>query len=142
MKIITKLIPTVLLAFFSAQVSASVELEELSSCMTDSLNGQERKNLIKWVYVGLSTHSSLKGLSNVTVRDIDDSNQYVGKLIHRLISIDCESEVKKAEFMGNYDSFSHAFYVVGEVAMEEIMLEPKTREALQGFSNYLGEVRE
>lgn len=118
---------------------ASGELDELSSCFTNSINGEERKRLVVWVYLGISTHSSLKRYSNITPKDIDESNKFVGRLITRLLSKDCIKEVGRAEASGEYESFSHAFHTLGDVAVQEVLLEPETRTALEGFKEYLGD---
>ena len=54
----------------------------LGICLTDSMNGKERKNLAKWIYFGMSAHSMIKPYSNVSTEDIENSNKYVGSLIH------------------------------------------------------------
>lgn len=64
-------------AMLPSYTFASQEAQQLAVCLTDSLNGKERKNLAKWIYLGMSTHSIIKPFSNVTEQDIDDTNRYV-----------------------------------------------------------------
>lgn len=62
----------------SGMVSASEEAQQLGTCLTDSLNGKERKNLAKWIFLGMSSHSLIKPYSNVSESDFDHSNKFVG----------------------------------------------------------------
>jgi hypothetical protein len=116
---------------------ASQEAQQLAVCLTDSLNGKERKNLAKWIYLGMSTHSIIKPFSNVTEQDIDDTNRYVGALVTRLLTEDCPKQAKAAIDVGGQGAMENAFRLVGEVAMQELMTEPSVGNALGAFDKYL-----
>lgn len=116
---------------------ASQEAQQLAVCLTDSLNGKERKNLAKWIYLGMSTHSIIKPFSNATEQDIDDTNRYVGALVTRLLTEDCPKQAKAAIDVGGQGAMENAFRLVGEVAMQELMTEPSVGNALGAFDKYL-----
>ena len=120
-----------------ASLNASQEAQNLGACLTDSMNGKERKNLAKWIYLGMSTHSVIKPFSNVSQKDIDNSNKYVGSLITRLITEDCPKAAKLAHEKGGSAAFEYAFRVVGEVAMKELMTEPAVSQSLGAFEKHL-----
>ncbi|WNZ56023.1 hypothetical protein QT397_24805 [Microbulbifer sp. MKSA007] len=116
---------------------ANQEAQQLSICLTDSMNGKERKNLAKWIFFGMSSHSSIKPFSKVTESDIGDSSKYVGALITRLITEDCPSQAKAASKVLGSAAFDQAFKVVGEVAMQELMAEPSVGHSLGAFEKHL-----
>ena len=118
-------------------VSASQEAQQLAVCLTDSLNGKERKNLAKWIYLGMSTHSIIKPFSNVTEQDMDEINRYVGALVTRLLTEDCPKQARAAIEVGGQGAMENAFGIVGEVAMLELMAEPSVSNALGAFDKYL-----
>lgn len=120
-------------------VSASHEAQQLAVCLTNSLNGKERKNLAKWIYLGMSTHSIIKPFSNVTEQDIDETNRYVGALVTRLLTEDCPKQAKVAIEVGGQEAMENAFGIVGEVAMQELMTEPSVGNALGAFDKYLNQ---
>ncbi|MBY7669135.1 hypothetical protein [Vibrio anguillarum] len=127
-----------LLSFlFSGLAQASQEAQQLGVCLTDSLNGKERKNLAKWIYLGMSSHSVIKPFSNVSAKDLEISDQYVGKLITRLITEDCPKQAKAASKVLGTAAFEQAFKVVGQVAMQELMTESSVGKSLGGFEKYL-----
>ena len=125
------------LAMLPSYTFASQEAQQLAVCLTDSLNGKERKNLAKWIYLGMSTHSIIKPFSNVTEQDIDDTNRYVGALVTRLLTEDCPKQAKAAIDVGGQGAMENAFRLVGEVAMQELMTEPSVGNALGAFDKYL-----
>jgi len=116
---------------------ASQVAEELGVCLTDSLNGKERKSLAKWIYFGMSTHSTIKQYSNATQNDFFNMNRYVGGLITRLMTEDCPATAIAAFKEGGASAFEYAFGIVGQVAMQEIMAEPNVTQALGAFEEYL-----
>ena len=132
------ILATILLSMVgSGAASASQEAQKLGVCMVDSLNGKERKNLAKWIFLGMSSHSSIAPYSNVTQSDKERSDQYVGTLITRLIADDCPVQAKAASQVNGLIAFEQAFKVVGEVAMQELMNEPAVGNALGAFEQYM-----
>ncbi|AKH68294.1 hypothetical protein IMCC21906_00601 [Spongiibacter sp. IMCC21906] len=73
--------------------------------------------------MGMSAHSMIKPCSNVSESEIDNSNQYAGRLITRLITEDCPEQVRTASEVMGSAAFEQAFKVVGELAMQELMAE-------------------
>jgi len=116
---------------------ASQEAQNLGVCLTDSMNGKERKNLAKWIYLGMSTHSTIKPYSNASAKDIESSNKYVADLITRLITVDCPKQAKAVSKKTGTGGFEYAFGIVGKVAMQELMTEPSVSTSLGAFEKYL-----
>ncbi|KGD64710.1 hypothetical protein Y5S_02076 [Alcanivorax nanhaiticus] len=125
-------------AFLLAGVAqAGPQAQRLGVCLTESLNGKERKQLAKWVFLSISAHSTIKPYSSASPADIDDSNRYVGGLITRLLTDDCPSQARAAFEENGARAFEDAFRVVGEVAMMELMNEPAVGESMGAFEKYL-----
>ncbi|MBB1427022.1 hypothetical protein ACRN9Z_02385 [Shewanella frigidimarina] len=135
-----KLISTIILiaAVMSPHALASTvsATQQLGVCLTDSMNGKERKNLAKWIYFGMSQHSTIKPYSNVSDANLDQMNKYVGELITRLITKDCK-EISNKAMEENSAAFESAFSIVGKVAMQELMTESSVSQSLGAFEKYL-----
>jgi len=116
---------------------ANQETQQFSQCLTDSMTGKERKNLAKWIFLGMSAHSMLKPYSDVSESDVDASNKFVGELITRLITEDCPEQASAAYKVLGSSAFEQAFKVAGEVAMQEVMMESNVGQALGAFEKYL-----
>lgn len=127
----------VLSTFYCSATHASQEAQRFGTCLTDSMTGKERKNLAKWIFLGISTHSTIKPYANVTESDIDDVNKYVGTLITRLVTEDCPEQARAAAGVLGSAAFEQAFKIVGEVAMQELMTEPSVGQSLGAFEKYL-----
>ncbi len=92
--------------------------QQLGTCLTDSLNGKERKNLAKWIFLGMSTHDAIKPYSQVLTSDFVESDKYIGLLITRLMSEDCPQKAKAAFKENGSIAIQSAIGIVGEVAMQ------------------------
>jgi len=124
-----------------AVAHAGSQAHGLGVCLTDSLNGKERKNLAKWIFLGMSAHSTIEPYYDVSAQDVDDSNRYVGALVTRLLTEDCPNQARLAFEEGGASGFEYAFSVVGKVAMQEIMSEPQVSQSLGAFEQYLDQER-
>ncbi|KPK56107.1 MAG: hypothetical protein AMS22_02315 [Thiotrichales bacterium SG8_50] len=116
---------------------AGPQAYELGACLTDALNGKERKSLAKWIFFGMSAHSSIEQYSNISAEDIETSDRYVGYLVTRLLTENCPGQAKLAFEEGGTGGIEYAFRVVGQVAMQEIMAEPGVSQSLGAFEKYL-----
>ncbi len=128
-----------LLAIFMMPIHthANESAQALGTCLADALNGKERKELAKWIYFGMSRHSTIKQYSKVTDADIDNMNRYIGQLVTRLITADCSQIASRAIKEGGASSVQYAFSVVGQVAMQELMREKSVTKAIGEFEKYL-----
>ncbi|PML93012.1 hypothetical protein BCT64_14840 [Vibrio breoganii] len=136
----TMLILTLCIGVFStATIEASQKGQELGVCLSDSLNGKERKLLVRWTYFGLSTHSTIKPYSNISKEDIDSTNKQVGALMTRLIAEDCPKEASAAYEANGSKAIEQAFGIVGQVAFQELMNESSVLQSFEGYLDYIDE---
>ncbi|AWY00277.1 hypothetical protein A8139_09900 [Marinomonas primoryensis] len=135
-----KLFTTIMLmaAVMSSLASASTSsvTQQLGACLTDSMNENDKKNLVKWIYFGMSQHGTLKPYSNVSDANLDQMDKYVGELMTRLITIDCK-EISNKAIEKNSAAFESAFNTVGKMAMQTLMAEPSVSHSLGAFEKYL-----
>lgn len=116
-------------------VLANSPTSVFAGCMVDTLNGKERKNLAKWIFLSMTAHPVIKPFSNAGAKDINESDQYIGRLITRLLTVDCPNELKMAN-KSDPKAIEKAFKLVGEIAMQEIMSHQETMSALTNYINY------
>jgi len=124
-------------ALMSGPATASPAADALGTCLIDFLNGKERKELGKWIFLGISAHPEISGFTNISLEDRDDSDQYIGNLITRLLTEDCLTEAKNATATGGSVALTSAFELVGRVAMQELMTDTNVSSAISGFEKYL-----
>ncbi len=125
-----------LASFISMPSLAQGSTEAFATCLADSLNGKERKELAKWIFLSMTVHPNLKEYSTASAKDRDTSDQYVAKLITRLVTESCPAEMRTARKTDPL-AIQRGFEFVGQVAMQEIMTNQETLEALTGYAAYL-----
>lgn len=116
---------------------------ELGTCMIDSLNGKERKDLGKWMFFAMAAHPNIHDYSNISAKDIDESDQYIGGLVTRLLVEDCKTELSTA-LKSDPLAIQKGFEIVGRVAMQELMANDVVVRAITNYSKYadLEKIRE
>jgi len=107
----------------------------LATCLVDHQNGMERKNLAKWIFFSIAAHPEIKTYSNASAKDIRESDQYVGKLITRLLTVNCPAELRNAN-SADTQAIEKSFELVGQVAMAEIMQNQEVNKAITNYSHY------
>lgn len=122
---------------FSPAAFADTTIDAVSTCLTDSTNGKDRKDLVKWIFVAVSHHPQLSEMSSVTPADEEDVKQRLGQLFTRLIAQDCPSEISAMVKVHGAASLSKPFEVLGAVAMRELMSDPKVAAGLADLDRYV-----
>lgn len=120
---------------FTTSALANSASEKLGTCMVDTLNGKERKSLAKWIFLAMSTHPEINIYSKATAKDIESSDEYVGKLITRILTVACPEELTLAN-KSDPLAIQKAFETVGRVAMQELMSNQETMKALNNYTQY------
>lgn len=114
---------------------ASTPTQQLGQCLVDTLNGKERKNLAKGIYFAIGSHPEIKSFMNASPDTIRESDQYVGKLVTRLLTEDCPNELNAAN-KSDPLTIQKAFELVGQVAMQELMTNQQTMQAITNYAQY------
>jgi hypothetical protein len=125
------------LSLISASVYAGQATNQLGICLTDSLTGKERKNLAKWIFFSISAHPEINPYSNVSEEDEDKTNEFVGKLVTRLMADDCPNQTIEALEEDGSMAIESAFRLVGQVAMQELITNQDVAASISGFEKYL-----
>lgn len=129
-----------IIPFMITPAHATTPTETLGTCLVDSLNGKERKALMKWIYFAIASHPDMQPFSTATAKDRDDSDKYVGGLITRVLTSDCPAELKAAN---NYDpmAINKAFEMVGRVAMQELMTNKQVITTIANYAKYVDQAK-
>lgn len=133
MKLNKLLLSVIFVSVSGLSVSVSADTQALGTCLTDSLNGKERKLLVKWIYFAMANHPELKANSKISEADRVNSDKATGELITRLFVQDCPEEAKLAQ-KSDPMAVQKAFEFVGQVAMGELMTNEKV---ISGISTYV-----
>jgi hypothetical protein len=111
--------------------------DALASCLTDNTTGKDRKDMARWVFVGMSGHPEIQNLSNVTDADRDTVDRTIAALFTKLLAEKCPAQANLAAAEGGSESFRAAFEIIGKLAMQELMSNPKVNASFSRFTKYV-----
>ena len=137
------LVPAALCAaFFGPHTAiAGPAADALSSCIADSSTGKERKELARWIFVAMSVHPELKGLSTISNPTREETDQKIAQLATKLLTDNCAKEAKAALSTEGNASFEAAFGALGRLAMQELMADPAVNASFSNYTKYLDRTR-
>ena len=118
-------------------VKASPAGESLGVCMVDSLTGKERKQLAQWIFFAMAAHPDIKEFSKVSVEAQSKTNEYIGKLVSRLVTENCSEQLKAAVKEDGQAAIAGAFELVGKVAMQELMSNKEVIASISGYAKFV-----
>lgn len=116
---------------------ASPASDSLGTCMIDSLSGKERKQLAQWFFFAMSAHPDIKEYSKVSVEIQKSTNEYVGKLVTRLLAENCSEQLKLAAKEDGPEAVKGAFELVGKVALQELMANKDVAASISDYAKFV-----
>jgi hypothetical protein len=116
---------------------ASPAGDALGACMVDSLTGKERKQLAQWVFFAMAAHPEIREYSKVTPASEKSINEIIGKLVTRLLTVNCAKQAKAAAKEEGSTAIKGAFELVGAVAMQELMSNKDVTASISGYIKYI-----
>ncbi len=122
---------------FQQSAIAGPASDALSVCLADNTSGKDRKDLARWIFLAMSVHPEIRGLSSATVATRTEADKTMAALVTRLLTVNCEKQTKDVSALeGNAGMFT-AFKSLGEVAMRELMSNPDVTASVGGYAKYL-----
>lgn len=111
--------------------------DSLGACLADNTSGKDRKEMARWVFVGMSTHPELEGFSKVTDKNRDDLDRVMAAIFTKLITESCPEQAKAAIGKEGPIAFQTAFGAIGKLAMQELMTNPEVGSSFTRYTKYL-----
>lgn len=128
------------LPFVSSIANAGPKSDALGRCLVDKTSQQDRIELVQWIFGALSGHPALKELSNASAKSLDTTDKKVANLLTRLLSDDCNVQLKAAVAEdGQAVAVRNGFKVLGQVATMDLMQDPVVLQRTQAFTKYIDE---
>jgi hypothetical protein len=122
-------------------VMAGPAADTLGRCLADNTSGKDRKELARWIYLALSAHPEIRGMSAATDDNRLASDKGMAALVTRLLADTCAAETRAVvQAEGNTGMFN-AFKSLGELAMQELMSNPDVAAAVGGYARHLDSQR-
>jgi hypothetical protein len=123
--------------------AATPETEAFGQCLIGQTTGDDRLLLARWMTFAFSTHFIVEDAVTVDAGKLADTDRKMADLVTSLLSDRCNAEVKAAVVAeGNAAmAMEKAFEMLGMVASQEVLMEPKVQERINAFGTYLDQAR-
>ena len=111
--------------------------DKLSICLVEKTTSDDKNKLIKWVYGAMSSHPTVKSLSNIPLNVGKKLNKDTANLFMDLLTNRCKEEAEKAIRYENKLAIQTSFAILGKVAMQGIMSDKNVIQFMGGLDSYL-----
>lgn len=112
--------------------------DALVVCMTDHTTGKDRKDMARWIFVGMAGHPEIQHLSNVTEKDREELDMKLAAIVTRLLTENCKAQTKVAlENEADGAPLKTTFGILGQLAMQELMNNSSVQAEFTRFAKYL-----
>jgi hypothetical protein len=120
---------------------AGVYSDDLAKCVVRSSSDSDQQAFVVWIFIAMSQHPAIKSYSNVTDAQRDAANRQTGKLMERLLTVDCRKETVAALKYEGASGLEAAFNVLGQVAARGLFSDPKVAEGMAGLASSVDDAK-
>lgn len=122
----------------SAQLAtAGPTVDQLSNCLVKSTTTTDKKTVLQWTFVALSTHPDLKAYSNVTDVQKEQLDKNLATVLQRILVEQCSSQTKAVIAAEGVQAVGDSFQELGKITGEEILENPEVKSQLKGVLRYV-----
>lgn len=118
------------LALTAAPAFAGTYSDEMGKCLVAHSSAEDQTDLILWLFAAMARHPAVKPYATIS----DDQRAAIdlkgGKLVERLLTVDCRSETVTALKYEGSSAFENSFSLLGQVAMRGLMADPSVAESM------------
>jgi hypothetical protein len=122
---------------FATSSQAGPAQDALSECLVKSTTPADKVILVDWIFAVISLHPSVSNMASISDAQRETLNKNSGVLFTRLVSEDCGPELKAAVEKEGTDAVGEAFGKLGEMAMTDLMSDPKVQAGTEAMSTYI-----
>jgi hypothetical protein len=117
----------------------SAQANALGQCFVNKSTGEDRMAVARWMLAGLASAPKMTDVASVDPTRKMAVDKAMAAIFTRLITIDCANESRPLFLAKSKAAFETAGGALGEIAMKELLSDPKAEEGLSSYTNYLDE---
>ena len=129
-----KIIFCIIFLLISFNVNAGPYQDRYTSCILENTSERDRIILVKWLFVLLAEHPTLKNDFPTTEDDKISNDRAVADYISYVMGVKCLNETKEVLEYEGEEAFLKAFELLGEVAFMELA---ENEDVALGFERYI-----
>jgi len=116
---------------------ASPLTDALGQCLADNTTGKDRKNLAKWIFVGIAAHPEMKPIAAAAPKSVETAQRTAAELFTKLIGTSCVKEMRVVIKAEGADGARVAFEYLGKIAMQELMGNKEVSATIGGVERFI-----
>lgn len=138
---ISRFVALVVALLFVSGAQASPNSDVLGRCLSDNTTGKDRKDLARWIFVGMSAHPEIGVVARASHKDVEAAQRTMGTLFTRLVADQCSQQMNAVVQSDGTEGIKVAFEYLGRMAMQELMSNQEVNAAMGGFERYIDKVK-
>jgi len=127
----------IILSTTTIGANAKTKTEIMSDCLVSKTTGSDRILLVRWIGYSIAGHYAIRGSMGIPDQSIEQSDKDIAALITQLLLQRCLDETQDVVSEGGAGAVGNAFRILGEVAMQEVMMDKAVNARIEKFSDYL-----
>ena len=124
-----------------AATAATPETEAFGKCLIGKTTGDDRLMLARWITFAFASHPVVQDAVTVDASKLAETDQQMADLVMALLTERCNAEARTAVAAEGSPAVAmeKAFEMLGMVASQEIMLDPKVATQVNAFAGHIDE---
>lgn len=112
---------------------------DLGECIALSTTGRDRIVTVRWFATSLGLAPQVSDAIKVDLEEKDKADRDMAALFTRLFTEDCAAEARVLMEANDGPGIQAAGGRLGQIAMQELMTDPKVVEAMMGYLTHIDE---
>ncbi len=125
----------------ASQAQAGPYADELKKCLVESSSPKDLTLLVRWIAKAINAHPHLSDISSLSERKKAEIDQQLARYFERVLFQDCSAPARDLIKYENADGMRVAFEFLGQIAMKQVMEDPKVTQSVSDFSKYFNPLR-
>lgn len=122
--------------FLTGAVEAGVYADDMSRCLVDKTNEEDRVALVRWMFSAAAAHPAVAAISRITPEQMDAANKAAADLFTKLLTETCREQTINALKYEGPATIQLSFQVLGQVAGNELFAHPAVAKSISGLEKY------
>ena len=118
----------------SPSAFAGIYADDATRCLAKSMTDADQIALVKWIFVAIAQHPSLKEYSGVTPAQKTQSDKDMSALVTKLLMQTCRKEAVDAIKYEGPSFLEKSFGALGEIAVGGLMTNPDVAKGLSTWA--------
>jgi hypothetical protein len=112
-------------------------VDAMSRCLVRSTSEADRNFLVKWMFATAAAHPAVKSIASISNAQRDELNKSAAKLLERLITESCKSEMHNALTHEGAGAIEASFQALGQVAARGLFSDPAVARGMADVDSYM-----